>query len=195
MGWIAFFSAFALTTVSNNRNIGCADLIIFFWSSCKPRSLVLVARGKSCQSSKFTLGTHKTLQFSGVLYLSCNSFNLVSKGFLEHESFMRSAIMSTTFGPKLFVSSNIEGKSVSLDSSVWELLLWAAGLPSTKIVAVGSKPESGKRPEVPDSGTDGRVSCWPETFRDNVNKDSKISRMPSWSLRLSMSNSTSSYWN
>jgi len=28
MGSIAFFSAFALTTVSNNSNIGCADLIM-----------------------------------------------------------------------------------------------------------------------------------------------------------------------
>ena len=83
--------------------------------------------------------------------------------------------MSTTFRPKLSVSSNIEGKSVSRNSSVWELLLWAPGLPSTKIVAVRSKPQLGKRPEVPGSGTDGRVLAVPKpfeitlTFRDFTN--------------------------
>ena len=162
--------------------------------------------------------------------------------------------MSKTFAPKLSVSSNIKGKSVSLDLRT--IVLWGTGLPSAKIV---TRPWQGwggvlcrlsefkhhlcqcliahsRRwrhclnfagkgclfsefhfmrcryflghvacRNLPCQGLSsrriktrvGHVSgrCWPETFRDNVDKDSKISWLPSWSLKLSMSNSMSSYWN
>ena len=98
-----------------------ADLTRFFCIPWKWRSLDLVTRGKSCQSSRLTLGTHMRLQFLGNLYLSWSSLNFVSSGFLEGTSFTHRAIASATSGPNFSVSSNIEDKN-SLDSSVFELM-------------------------------------------------------------------------
>ena len=121
---------------------------MFFWTSCIPRSLDFVCLGRSCQSSRFTLGTHKNLQFCEVLYLSCNSLNFDSNRFLEHASFTRWAITSATAEPKLSFSSKTEGKN-TLESSCFVLSAPEVDTEvcSVEITAVRSKTASWEKTE------------------------------------------------